>query len=94
MRVAPRALAAAGLIVAAGTECWLLWSPPGANDIVGGDEGYDGTIARNIAADPRLLWSTPLSPLEPPGDKPPLYPALLARSARALGPTAAGALSP
>lgn len=86
MRVAPRTLAAAGLIAATGIGCWLLWSPLGANDLVGGDEGYYGTTARNICADPRFLLSTPLSPLGPPGDKPPLYPGLLALSVRAFGP--------
>jgi 4-amino-4-deoxy-L-arabinose transferase-like glycosyltransferase len=67
---------------------WLAWSPLEANDLVGGDEGYYGTMARNVLASPRYLVSTSLSPLGPPGDKPPLYPALLALSIRAFGPTA------
>jgi 4-amino-4-deoxy-L-arabinose transferase-like glycosyltransferase len=67
---------------------WLAWSPLGANDLIGGDEGYYGTMARNVLASPRQFVSPSLSPLGPPGDKPPLYPALLALSVRAFGPTA------
>jgi 4-amino-4-deoxy-L-arabinose transferase-like glycosyltransferase len=74
-------------IVLAVTACWLAWSPLGANDLVGGDEGYYGTMARNVLAAPRYLLHPSLQPLGPPGDKPPLYPALLALSMRAFGPT-------
>lgn len=74
-------------IVLAVIACWLAWSPLGANDLVGGDEGYYGTMARNVLASPRYLLSPSLRPLGPPGDKPPLYPALLALSIRAFGPT-------
>jgi len=82
---APRWLPAA--IVLATIACWRAWSPLGANDLVGGDEGYYGTMARNVLAAPRYLISPSLHPLGPPGDKPPLYPALLALSVRAFGPT-------
>jgi len=75
--------------VLAMVACWLAWSPLGANDLVGGDEGYYGTMARNVLASARQLVSPSLSPLGPPGDKPPLYPALLALSVRAFGPTEA-----
>jgi 4-amino-4-deoxy-L-arabinose transferase-like glycosyltransferase len=82
-------LAATALGVLAVVACWLIWSPLDGNDLVGGDEGYYGTMARNVLASPRQLVSPSLSPLGPPGDKPPLYPALLALSVRAFGPTAA-----
>ena len=74
------------VVVAAGIALWLACSPLGAHDLVGGDEGYYGTMARNILADPRYLVSPSLTPLGTPGDKPPLYPALLALSVRAFGP--------
>ena len=74
----PLAAIALGILVAIGG--WLVLSPLDANDLVGGDEGYYGTMARNVLASPRYLASTSLSPLGPPGDKPPLYPALLALS--------------
>ncbi len=82
----PLAAIALGILAAIGG--WLLLSPLDANDLVGGDEGYYGTMARNVLASPRYLASTSLSPLGPPGDKPPLYPALLALSVGAFGPTA------
>ena len=67
---------------------WLAWSPLDANDLLGGDEGYYGTLARNLLAD-RAQWVSPsLTPLGPPGDKPPLYPGLLALSIAVGGPTA------
>jgi 4-amino-4-deoxy-L-arabinose transferase-like glycosyltransferase len=72
-------------VTLAGVIAWLCWSPLGANDLVGGDEGYYGIMARNISADPHYLVSPSLSPLGVPGDKPPLYPALLALSIRTLG---------
>ena len=52
----------------------------GVNDLVGGDEGYYGVMARNILNDPRHIVNTSLSPLGPPGDKPFLYPLVLAGS--------------
>jgi 4-amino-4-deoxy-L-arabinose transferase-like glycosyltransferase len=89
---APRWISAATLVtVLAVIAGWLAWSPLDGNDLVGGDEGYYGTMARNVLAAPRYLVSPSLSPLGPPGDKPPLYPALLALSVWAFGPTA-GAL--
>jgi 4-amino-4-deoxy-L-arabinose transferase-like glycosyltransferase len=84
----PRWISAAIVLgVAAAIAGWLAWSPLGANDLTGGDEGYYGTMARNALASPHYLVSPSLSPLGPPGDKPPLYPALLALSIRAFGPT-------
>lgn len=81
---------AATVLVTLGVAAlWLAWSPLGANDVVGGDEGYYGTLARNMLAD-RAQWLSPsLAPLGPPGDKPPLYPGLLALSVAAGGPTGA-----
>jgi len=76
-------------VVLAAVALWVALSPPGVNDVVGGDEGYYGTQARNILADARHLVSPSLTPGGAPGDKPPLYPALLALSVRALGPTEA-----
>jgi len=76
-------------IALAAIALWAALSPPGANDVQGGDEGYYGTMARNILADARGLVSPAQTPLGPPGDKPPVYPALLAASVRLLGPTAA-----
>ncbi|MEQ1832493.1 MAG: glycosyltransferase family 39 protein [Candidatus Eisenbacteria bacterium] len=68
-------LALVALLVAA---VWFALSPPWADDLIGGDEGYYGTMARNVLASPQQLVSPALSPLGPPGDKPPLYPLLLA----------------
>jgi 4-amino-4-deoxy-L-arabinose transferase-like glycosyltransferase len=85
---APRWIPAAIVLgVLATIACWLAWSPLGANDLLGGDEGFYGTMARNALASPRYLVSPSHSPLGLPGDKPPLYPALLALSVRAFGPT-------
>lgn len=64
---------------------WAWWSPPGANDLVGGDEGYYGVMARNVLADPTQALGPSLTPLGPPGDKPPLVPVLLAASLRVSG---------
>lgn len=86
MKVRPTGFAA-WLVVAAGLALWVRWSPLAANDLVAGDEGYYGTMARNILADPHQLASPSLWPLGPPGDKPPLYPALLAGSIGLFGPT-------
>jgi 4-amino-4-deoxy-L-arabinose transferase-like glycosyltransferase len=44
-------------------------------------------MARNLLAEPDLVWSVPRTPLGPPGDKPPLYPSILAGFVRLLGPT-------
>jgi len=67
---------------------WTALSPPWANDLVGGDEGYFGVMARNLLA-ARSQWAVPsLTPLGAAGDKPPLAPALIAIAIRALGPTA------
>jgi 4-amino-4-deoxy-L-arabinose transferase-like glycosyltransferase len=76
-------------IALAAVALWAALSPPGANDVAGGDEGYYGTMARNILADARYLVSPAQTPLGPPGDKPPVYPALLAVAVRLLGPTEA-----
>uniref|UniRef100_A0A832MK63 Glycosyltransferase RgtA/B/C/D-like domain-containing protein n=1 Tax=Eiseniibacteriota bacterium TaxID=2212470 RepID=A0A832MK63_UNCEI len=89
MRPAPSPRAATCALVLAALAAWVALSPPGANDLVGGDEGYYGTMARNVLAGPRWLASPSLWPLGPPGDKPPLYPALLAGSVALLGPTEA-----
>jgi 4-amino-4-deoxy-L-arabinose transferase-like glycosyltransferase len=56
---------------------------------VGGDEGYYGTMARNVLASPRQAVSTSLTPLGAAGDKPPLVPILIAPFVRAWGPTPA-----
>ena len=50
----------------------------GVNDLVGGDEGYYGVMARNILSDHRFIVNTSMSPLGQPGDKPFLYPLVLA----------------
>jgi 4-amino-4-deoxy-L-arabinose transferase-like glycosyltransferase len=68
---------------------WLALSPPGRNDLVGGDEGFYGTMARNVLASREQLVSPSLSPLGAPGDKPPLYPLLIAPFVRAWGPVPA-----
>lgn len=76
------------LVALAAPIAWAWISPLEANDVVGGDEGYYGTMARNVLADPGQWLAPSLTPLGPPGDKPPLYPALLAASVRAFGATA------
>jgi 4-amino-4-deoxy-L-arabinose transferase-like glycosyltransferase len=84
----PRPLGlAAPLITVAGIAWWLVLCPLDRNDLIG-DEGYYGTMARNMLARPADLVGPSLTPLGEPGDKPPLYPALLAVSIAALGPTA------
>jgi 4-amino-4-deoxy-L-arabinose transferase-like glycosyltransferase len=50
----------------------------GLNDLIAGDEGYYGVMARNIATSRIQLVNPSLSPLGPPGDKPFLYPLILA----------------
>ena len=83
----PRAQLAAVAIAAA--VAWTALSPPAANDLIGGDEGYYGTMARNVLAAPTQVLSPSLTPLGPPGDKPPLYPLLLAPFVSAWGPVPA-----
>ena len=73
---------------------WLVLSPPSRNDLAGGDEGYYGTMARNVLASRAQLVSPSLSPLGPPGDKPPLYPLLIAPFVRAWGAVPAAARAP
>ncbi len=75
----------------AAASTWTALSPPNANDLIGGDEGYYGTMARNQLAAPAQVLSPSLSPLGPPGDKPPLYPLLLVPFLRAWGPVPAAA---
>ena len=82
------------LVVVAIGLCWLALSPPGSNDLVGGDEGYYGTMARNVLASRAQMVSTSLSPLGPPGDKPPLFPLLIAPFVRAWGPVPAAVRAP
>jgi len=82
------------LVACAAASAWTLLSPPGANDLQGGDEGYYGTMARNVLASPAQVLSPSLSPLGPPGDKPPLYPLLIAPFVRALGATPAAVRAP
>lgn len=57
-------------------------SPPWADDLIGGDEGYYGTMARNVLASPAQVLSPSLGPLGAPGDKPPLVPLLIGASLR------------
>ena len=52
----------------------------GVNDLVGGDEGYYGVMARNILSNHRFIVNTSMSPLGQPCDKPFLYPLVLAGS--------------
>jgi len=86
----PRRAAALSALFAcalAATLAWTMLCPPGANDLIGGDEGYYGTMARNVLATPAQVVSPSLTPLGPPGDKPPLYPLMIAASLRAFGLT-------
>ncbi len=87
----PGGVLAAAVLIAG---LWLVLSPPNADDLIGGDEGYYGTMARNVLASPRQRVSPSLSPLGPPGDKPPLYPLLLAPLVAALGPVPAAVRLP
>ena len=82
------------LAACAAGALWLALSPPGANDLAGGDEGYYGTMARNVLASPHQLISPSLSPLGTPGDKPPLVPLLIAPFVRAWGPGIAAVRAP
>lgn len=63
----------------------LLGSGLGANDLVAGDEGYYGVMARNVLCDIHQLVNPSLRPLGPPGDKPFFYPLLLAAGMAAGG---------
>jgi 4-amino-4-deoxy-L-arabinose transferase-like glycosyltransferase len=80
-------LLAVAALVALCLVGWFVASPPWANDLIGGDEGYYGTMARNVLAGPRWIVSPSLTPLGPAGDKPPLYPLMLAASIAAGGVT-------
>ncbi len=82
------------LCVLAVSALWLALSPPAANDLIGGDEGYYGTMARNVLASPEQAVSTSLSPLGLPGDKPPLYPLLIAPFVSLLGAVPAAVRAP
>ncbi|MDM7915720.1 MAG: ArnT family glycosyltransferase [Candidatus Eisenbacteria bacterium] len=64
------------LVIAVGVLV-LLSQGLGANDIVAGDEGYYGIMARNIGSSVEQVISPSLSPLGPAGDKPPFYPLVL-----------------
>ena len=87
----PGGVLAAAVLVAG---LWLALSPPGADDLIGGDEGYYGTMARNVLVSPQQRISPSLSPLGPPGDKPPLYPLLLMPLVAAMGPVPAAVRLP
>lgn len=78
-------------IVCLAVLAWGMSAALGANDLVGGDEGYYVTMARNLLADSAQWAIVSLSPLGPAGDKPPLVPALLAGVGAMCGFTA-GAL--
>lgn len=82
---------AADAIVVLAVALWALLAAPWANDLVGGDEGYYVTMARNLLADAVQWARVSLSPLGGAGDKPPLVPALLAAVGAMFGFTA-GAL--
>lgn len=88
MTAAPSRRSAAmsyALIALAIVAWWTLLSPPWANDLVGGDEGYYGVMARNLEATPRQ-WPVPsLTPLGDAGDKPPVLPAMIAIARWATG---------
>jgi 4-amino-4-deoxy-L-arabinose transferase-like glycosyltransferase len=81
-------------IAVAGVSLWWAWSPPTANELVSGDEGYYGVMGRNILVDARYLVSPSLWPEGQAGDKPPVYPALLAISMKLLGPNETGVRAP
>ena len=82
------------LCVLAVSALWLALSPPAANDLIGGDEGYYGTMARNVLASREQAVSTSLSPLGLPGDKPPLYPLMIAPFVNAMGAVPAAVRAP
>lgn len=68
----------ADAIVVIAVVVWGLFGGLAANDLVGGDEGYYATMARNLLAEGSQWAKVSLSPLGEAGDKPPLVPALLA----------------
>ena len=82
------------VVALAAAVAWGALSPSGANDLIGGDEGYYGTMARNVLAAPGQVVSPSLTPLGPPGDKPPLYPLLIAPFVRAWGATPVAVRAP
>ncbi len=69
------------LILMAGVVA-LLSLNLGGNDLVAGDEGYYGVMALNVGSGAHALINPSLSPLGPPGDKPFLYPLVLAAAVR------------
>jgi 4-amino-4-deoxy-L-arabinose transferase-like glycosyltransferase len=89
-----RTLAGIFAIAVAAAVAWGVLSPPGANDLVGGDEGYYGTMARNVLSSPAQVVSLSLTPLGLPGDKPPLYPLLISAFVSAWGATPAAVRAP
>ena len=68
----------ADAIVVGAVLLWALLASPWTIDLVGGDEGYYATMARNLLAEPVQWARVSLAPLGGPGDKPPLVPAMLA----------------
>ena len=54
----------------------------GINDLVAGDEGYYGVMARNVEHGMHFIANPSLTPLGEPGDKPFLYPVLLSFALR------------
>lgn len=83
---ARRSLAAAALLLLAGVALRLV--ALGQPDLVGGDEGYYGTYARNLLAGGfDQLLNLGRDPLSAPDNKPFLFPLLLAGPVAALGPT-------
>lgn len=87
-------LAAVWAIAVAVAAIRFACSPPWANDLIGGDEGYYGVMARNVLASSAQWLSPSLGPLGPPGDKPPLVPLLIAASVKLFGVTAAAVRVP
>lgn len=74
------------LLLAAGFV--LRFAQLGEPDLVGGDEGYYGTYARNLLAGGfDQLLNLGREPLSAPDNKPFLFPLLLAAPVAALGPT-------
>lgn len=69
------------LVVAAGVA-GLLSVNLGGDDLLAGDEGYYGVMALNVSSGVQQLINPSLSPLGPPGNKPFLYPLVLAAAIR------------
>ena len=76
------------LVAALCVLSWSLRSPLDRNELAGGDEGSHGVLARNLLASPAQCPAPSITPLGPPGDEPPPYPALSALCMRVLGPKA------